>query len=119
MKSRASDIAEVLARDVHVAAKQLTVKLDDGRTISVPLDWYPRLKHGTSKERNNWELIADGYGIHWPDLDEDLSVEGILAGRHSMESQRSFKRWLERRAGKATKGKAKLADCGLAHKVRE
>jgi len=100
MHTSTVEVAEVLARDVHVTATTLTVKLDDGRTVSVPLDWYPRLKYGTCKERDNWKLIADGYGIHWPDLDEDLSVEGILAGRRSGECQRSFKRWLEARSRK-------------------
>ena len=70
-------------------------ELSDGRTISVPLAWYPRLVHATQEERNNWELIGQGQGVHWPDLDEDLSVEGLIAGRPSGESQRSFKRWLE------------------------
>jgi hypothetical protein len=78
---------------VSVTTSRLNVTLVDGRTISVPLDWYPRLKHATLRERNNYELIADGYGIHWPDLDEDLSVEGILAGRKSAESPISFKIW--------------------------
>lgn len=75
--------------------------LADGRSISVPLLWYPRLAHGTAKERDRWELLGEGEGIHWPDLDEDLSVEGLLAGRPSGESKRSFQRWLEaRRAGR-------------------
>lgn len=83
-----------LARRVHCSAETLTVELSDGRTLSVPLEWYPRLRHGTPKERENWELIGQGDGIHWPDLDEDLSVEGLLAGRRSMESKKSFERWL-------------------------
>ncbi|MXW24008.1 MAG: DUF2442 domain-containing protein [Chloroflexi bacterium] len=73
----------------------------DGRTISVPLDWYPRLTHATPEERDNWRLIAGGEGIHWPDLDEDISVEGLIASRPSAESQKSFRRWLEaKRAGR-------------------
>ena len=72
--------------------------LDDGRTISLPLGWHPRLVHATGAEREHWRLIADGVGIHWPDLDEDISVENLLAGRPSGESQRSFKRWLEQRS---------------------
>lgn len=76
----------------------LTAELSDGRTISVPLAWYPRLLNATPKERSNWRLIGKGQGIHWNDLDEDVSVEGLLAGRHSGESQASFKRWLEDRA---------------------
>ena len=83
------------AEEVTVTADTLTVELSDGRTISVPLDWYPRLVHATPEERNRWQLIGGGQGIHWPALDEDLSVEGLLAGRPSGESQRSFKQWLE------------------------
>ncbi len=83
------------AEDVTVTDDTLTAELCDGRTVSVPLSWYPRLVHATPEERDNWELIGTGQGIHWPDLDEDLSVEGFLAGRKSGESQRSFKQWLE------------------------
>ena len=80
---------------IEVTEDTLTAELSDGRTISVPISWYPRLVHATPEERNNWELIGTGQGIHWPDLDEDLSIEGFLAGRKSGESQRSFKQWLE------------------------
>lgn len=83
-----------LARRVECSNDTLTVELSDGRTLSVPLDWYPRLMHGTPEERQDWELIGEGDGIHWPELDEDLSVEGLLAGRRSMESPQSFQRWL-------------------------
>jgi len=76
----------------------LTVDLSDGRTIAVPLAWYPRLLHATLQERDNWRLIGDGAGLHWPDLDEDISVENIVLGQPSGESQRSFQRWLEGRA---------------------
>ncbi len=76
----------------------LAVDVNDGRTISVPLAWYPRLLHGTPEERNNWRFIGDKDGIHWPDLDEDISVENLLMGNPSGESQTSFKRWLEKRA---------------------
>lgn len=72
--------------------------LADGRTVIVPLAWYPRLLSGTTAERNRWRLIAGGEGIHWPDLDEDVSVEGLLEGRPSGETQASFKRWLASRA---------------------
>ena len=75
----------------------MTAELSDGRTISVPLDWFPRLVHSTTEERRNWRFIGKGQGIHWPDLDEDISVEGLLAGRPSGESQGSLKRWLEAR----------------------
>ena len=83
------------AETVAVTEDTLTAELADGRTISVPLAWYPRLVHATTEERNNWQLIGGGQGIHWPELDEDLSVEGLLAGRPSGESQGSLKRWLE------------------------
>jgi hypothetical protein len=89
--------AEAKAQTVNVNADTLAVDLSDGRTISVPLAWYPRLLHGTQTERNNLRFIADGVGIHWPDLDEDISVENLLAGKPSGESQSSFKRWLEKR----------------------
>ena len=83
------------AESVTVSDDTLTVELSDGRTISVPLVWYPRLVYGTEAERGNWRLIGDGQGIHWPDLDEDISVESLLAGRPSGESQTSLRRWLE------------------------
>jgi hypothetical protein len=88
------------AQQVMVTNDALTVDLTDGRTISVPLAWYPRLLHGTPAERNNWRLIGgkEGLGIHWPDLDEDVSVENLLFGKPSGESQRSFQRWLEERS---------------------
>ena|SRR5687768_15900207 len=86
----------VFAQDVRVTADSLTVDLTDGRTISAPLVWFPRLVHGTPEERNNWE-IGSGIGIHWPDLDEDISVEGLLFGGPSRESGRSLQRWLDSR----------------------
>jgi len=89
--------ANPLASDVQVTEDELLVTLKDGRTISVPLAWFPRLLHGTAKERENWELIGDGEGIHWPDLDEDISVEGLLAGIPSRESRRSIQRWIKKR----------------------
>ena len=73
----------------------LSVDLTDGRTISVPLAWFPRLVHATQEERNNWRLIGHGEGIHWEDIDEDISVEGLLAGKPSGESQESLKKWLQ------------------------
>ena len=88
------------AESVRITNDTLSVDLTDGRTISVPLAWFPRLLHGTRDERNNWRLIGRGDGIHWKDLDEDISVEGLLAGRPSGESQTSFKKWLATRAGK-------------------
>ena len=83
------------AMTIAVTEDTLTAELADGRTISVPLAWYPRLVHAMPQERSNWELIGGGQGIHWPDLDEDISIEGLLAGRKSGESHRSFQQWLE------------------------
>ena len=83
------------AMTITVTEHTVAAELSDGRTISVPLSWYPRLVHATPSERNNWELIGGGQGVHWPDLDEDISMEGLLAGRKSGESAQSFKRWLE------------------------
>ena len=90
--------AEARAQNVVVTEDTLSVDLNDGRTISVPLAWYPRLLHGTIEERGNWQFIGDKEGVHWPDLDEDVSVENLLLGKPSGESQGSFKRWLEKRA---------------------
>ena len=90
-----------VARAVRVTASKdaLAVDLTDGRTVIAPLAWYPRLLHGAPHERTRWRLIGAGQGIHWPDLDEDISVEALLAGRPSAENQRSFKRWLASRSG--------------------
>src|ERR1700722_295651 len=97
MSSSATEIQIPTARQVVVSDEALTVELADGRTLSIPLAWYPRLWHGTSEERSHWRLIGDGQGIHWPDIDEDISVEGLLRGRRSGESQTSLKRWLDDR----------------------
>jgi hypothetical protein len=78
----------------------LSVDLEDGRTIAVPIGWYPRLAYGTPTERANFQVSGAGYGIHWPDLDEDIGTEGMLLGRKSNEGQVSFQRWLERRQTK-------------------
>ena len=82
------------ATSLVVTGEALTAKLTDGRVISVPLAWYPRLVHATQEERDNWELFGDGLYMHWPDLDEDLSVEGFLAGWPSRENQWSLNQWL-------------------------
>ena|SRR3989304_291377 len=82
---------------VEVTDDALIVELNDGRTLSAPLTWYPRLFHATPKERKNWRLVGKGQGIHWNDLDEDISVENLLAGHTSGESQVSLKRWLKAR----------------------
>lgn len=83
------------AQHVTVTEDALTVDLLDGRTIIVPLAWYPRLLYATMAERQNWRLIGDGIGMHWPDLDEDIRVANLLAGNPSDESQHSLARWME------------------------
>jgi len=90
------------AVNVTVTEDTLSIDLSDGRTVSVPLAWFPRLAHATVEERNNWRLIGKGHGIHWPDLDEDISVEGLIAGKPSGESQASFKKWLNQRQSSST-----------------
>jgi Protein of unknown function (DUF2442) len=90
--------AEAKAQHVSVTDDTLAVDLSDGRTISVPLAWYPRLLHGTPAERNNWRFIGDREGMHWPALDEDISIANLLTGQPSGESQNSLKQWLEKRA---------------------
>lgn len=100
MNSSAVETQEARARKVSVSEEALAVDLVDGRTIIVPLVWYPRLWHGTSQERNNLEILGDGAYIHWPDLDEDLTVAGLLAGRRSGESPQSLKKWLKARQAK-------------------
>lgn len=86
-----------IAKSVRVTSRDLIVELHDGRTISVPVEWYPRLAHGSLQERQQWELIGPGIGIHWPVLDEDISIGGLLQGLPSGESAASFKRWLAAR----------------------
>lgn len=95
--------ADVRATSVVVTNDTLTMHLDDGRAVSAPLAWYPRLLHATPEERNNWRPIGNNVGIHWPDLDEDISVAGLLSGRPSGESQNSFKKWLESRSSRTRK----------------
>ena len=97
MSTSASDVHTVRAVKVSVTGDVLRVHLSDGRCLAVPTAWYPRLAHGTVRERSHWRLIAHGAGIHWPDLDEDISVEGLLAGRRSGETRQSLKRWLATR----------------------
>lgn len=81
---------------VSITDDTLAVDLEDGRTIAVPIGWYPRLAYGSPEERANFEISGAGYGIHWPDLDEDIGVEGLLLGKKSGESPASFERWLQR-----------------------
>ena len=103
MTISALEIGIPYATDVHVTDDTLTVDLSDGRSISVPISWFPRLVQATESERKNWRLIGKGHGIHWEDVDEDISVEGLLAGRPSGESQASLKRWLQSRKARPTK----------------
>lgn len=91
--------AEARAENVTVTDDTLSVDLSDGRTISVPLAWYPRLLRATAEERAEWRFVGNKEGIHWRELDEDISVENLLMGKPSGESQSSFKRWLEKRGG--------------------
>jgi hypothetical protein len=94
MSSSSVERAGAVATSVAVSDDTVSVELADGRTIAAPLAWYPRLAHASTEERNSWRLIASGRGIHWPALDEDISVANLLAGQPSAESQSSFKQWL-------------------------
>ena len=85
---------EPIATQITVTNEKLIVDLADGRSLSIPLEWYPRLVHASPQERQNWEILGDGYAIEWIDLDEHIGIEGLLAGKRSGESQRSFERWL-------------------------
>lgn len=97
MSTLAVEIQVPVAQNVVVTDDALCIDLSDGRSISVPLAWFPRLLHSTQEERSNWRLIGRGHGIHWEDIDEDISIDGLLAGRPSGESQVSFQKWLDRR----------------------
>jgi hypothetical protein len=97
MSILAIEIEIPFAQNVTISSDTLSVDLSDGRSISVPLAWFPRLSHGSPAERKKWRFIGRGIGIHWEDLDEDISVEGLLAGRPSGESQSSFSKWLDKR----------------------
>jgi len=97
MSSLTTERQIVKAQHVAVTEDSLTVDLTDGRTVVIPIGWFPRLLNGTPDERSNWQLIGNGEGIHWPDLDEDISVDNLLLGKPSGESQRSLKVWLDNR----------------------
>ena len=97
MSISGTELREAVAQGVTAGDEALIVDLADARTITVPLAWFPRLAHGTAPERANWRLIGGGVGLHWPDLDEDISVESLLAGRRSGETQASLRRWLQAR----------------------
>ncbi len=96
MSSSRSNIS-AKAMSVVITEDAVTVELSDGRVLSVPSVWYPRVHHGTAEEQKNCRLIGDGEGIHWPDLDEDVSIESMVLGLPSTESQSSLKKWLEKR----------------------
>ncbi len=89
---------EPTATHIEFTHTTFTIHLADRRQLTIPLDWYPRLHHATPDERHNWELLGDGYAIEWPQLDEHIGIEGLLAGRHSGESQTSLDRWLNSRS---------------------
>jgi hypothetical protein len=116
MSTSAVEMEIPFAENVTVSVDTLCVDLSDGRTISVPLPWYPRLLHATLAERKRWRLIGRGLGIHWEDLDEDISVEGLLAGKPSGESQASFSNWLTKRSSRlamrSSRPRAKAARAG-------
>ena len=108
MSSSTVDVRGAFATHVTVTDDALTVELSDGRTISVPLAWYPRLLHATPSQRSNWRRAGGGYGIHWPDIDEDLSTEGLLRGApaprppSSKTPARKSRSTAKRSKGKAT-----------------
>jgi hypothetical protein len=103
MTSSSPTAETVAAKRVRVTEAALVVDLQDGRRVSVPLKWYPRLAEGRPSERRKWQLVGPGIGIHWPDLDEDISVEGLLLGRPSGESAASLQRWRASRRRPANK----------------
>jgi hypothetical protein len=102
MNTLAVEIRIPEAINVSLTDDTLSIDLSDGRSISVPIAWFPRLYHSTEQERNNWRLIGKGHGIHWEDIDEDISIEGLLAGKPSGESQESFMNWLAKRSERAS-----------------
>ena len=98
MNTSAIEIQIPYGKNVIITDDTLSVELSDGRSIAVPITWFPRLLNATKKERSNWRLIGKGQGIHWEDIDEDINIEGLIAGRPSGESQSSFRKWLEQRS---------------------
>jgi hypothetical protein len=93
-----NEIIVPIAEEVTITEDTLSVDLNDGRTISVPLAWFPRLLNATAEERQEWRLIGKGQGIHFEAVDEDISIEGLLLGKPSGESQKSFQKWLDSRS---------------------
>ena len=118
MRTSMVETASPAAVRARIADEAVIIDLSDGRTVTAPLAWYPRLLHGTARERRNWRLIAGGEGVHWPDLDEDLSVEGLLAGRSSAESQASLTKWLQARGPRANKRMQPARSTPRARRVR-
>jgi hypothetical protein len=123
MSTSRSESPSARAVVVKVSRQALAVDLADGRTLVVPLTWFPRLLHGTPTERSHWRLIGGGEGVHWPDLDEDISVEGLLAGLPSSESQTSLRRWLAHRNERQTRlprptGAGKVGDKAPAKPIK-
>lgn len=112
MNTSAVEISLPMAETVTVAEDTLTVELRDGRSLSVPLAWFPRLVHATPAERKGWRLIGKGHGIHWDKLDEDISIEGLHEGRPSGESQASFKKWLSARRSSGARRSTRRARNG-------
>lgn len=94
MSTSADSMSRPAAVRVDVTDDSLIVQLNDGRTLSVPIAWYPRLEHATAEERAAWQLMGAGTGIHWDAIDEDISVQALVAGKASSESQSSLKQWL-------------------------
>ena len=103
MRTSTAEARVSLAIRARILNEAVVVDLRDGRSVTAPLTWYPRLLHGSARERRNCRLVGGGVGIRWPDLDEDVSVESILAGRPSAESQASLRRWLANRRALADK----------------
>ena len=111
MSTTAREATSPTATATRVVRDMLAVTLSDGREIRVPLAWYPRLEQGSAEERANWELVSRGIGIHWPGLDEHISIEGIVAGRRSGESPTSLARWLKSRTAKPRRAaRSKVGD---------
>jgi hypothetical protein len=104
------EISVAIAERVKVTKDAVSVDLSDGRTIVAPLEWFPRLLYASPQERANFRLIGKGRGIHWPKLDEDIGVEGLLAGRRSGESQTSLKKWLAARATRPFRRSSRFGD---------
>ncbi len=102
MTSLIIEIKKPMAKSLAINKRDLRAKLTDGRTITVPLKWFPRLANATPEDRGNWRFIGGGAGMNWPELDEDISVEGLIAGERSAESESSFQRWLKAYSGGQT-----------------